>query len=329
MKLCVSGLVGASLLLKAAAEDLASSEQFCLAKAGSPLFNNDPVPTVTIIYSGTTVTTTIAAFTSCEEGRRTLPAESDSGSLLASTTGSHSAVDGQTSAGSGESLRGSQTASTVPLASALSSQQSLSVPNTASASADLPTQVTTPTNGNRVAAPSPTTGSGSGANTSSAPRGASHVSEAPVSSPHSAITTGSNALGGESDASKSAASSQTASGSGSAHLNSSTWSMATPSGADSLRNAGSTQVFATPSAMPPTNPPIPGETAGSRNSTLTLSRAAVDALQLAQFLKNLGVSVFNSSYQLAGPMASNSRNSTSLAESIADISLVSTDLRTL
>lgn len=329
MKVFVSGIVGASLLLKAraASENLApSAQQYCFPNAGSLLFDDTPAPTVTIIYSDTTTTTILTAFTTCEDGHHTLPAGSDGGTLQASTTGSRNAADGQTSAGRGESVRGSQFASTVSLASALSSQQPLSVPIGASTSAGVLTQSTTPTDSNAVAPPNPTAGLGSGTNMNSAPVGASHNSQALFSSPRSAIPTEGNAFGGESDASKSAASSQRAAGSGSAHLNSSPWAIATSTGADSPLTTRSTQVFATPSALSPADPLVPGDTAGSRNSTLTLSPAAIDALQLAQFLKNLGVSVFNSSYQVSGSIASNSRNSTSLAESIANISLVSTDL---
>jgi hypothetical protein len=325
MKLFVSCIVGASLLLQASAacKDIESSEQYCLLNAGgSLLFNDDPVPTVTIIYRDTTTTTTLAAFTNCGDGRGTLPASSSGGSPPASPTASRNIVGVQTSAsGFGDS----QSASANPIASGLSAQQPLSVSSAASVSVEAVTQKTTPTESNVVAPLNPTASLGSGVNTNSALAGASHNPQALTPSPRPAISAGGNAFGSESGASVSAASNQRASGSGSVH-DSNALTAATSSGAESLLTTSSMRVLATPSALSSANPLVPGETAGSRNSTLTLSSAAVDALQLAQFLKNLGVSVFNSSYQVNESMASDGRNSTSLAGLIANISLVSTSV---
>ncbi|KAH7061016.1 hypothetical protein BKA63DRAFT_196923 [Paraphoma chrysanthemicola] len=319
MKLFMSCIVGASLLLKASAacKDIESSEQYCLLNAGgSLLFNDDPVPTVTIIYRDTTTTTTLAAFTNCGDGRGTLPASSSGGSP-ASPTASRNTVGVQTSAsGFGDS----QSAGVNPIASGLSAQQPLSVSSAASVSVEAVTQKTTPTESNVVAPLNPTASLGSGVNTNSALAGASQNPQALTPSPRPAISAGGNAFGSESGASVSAASNQRASGSGSVH-DSNALAAATSSGAESLLTTSSMRVFATPSALSSANPLLPSETAGSRNSTLTLSSAAVDALQLAQFLKNLGVSVFNSSYQVNGSMASDGRNSTSLAGLIANISL--------
>jgi hypothetical protein len=332
MKLLGSSFIGALLLTKAraASEDPASSAshggQYCIGKTGGSLFNDDPVPTVTIIYSGTTTITTLAAFTNCEDGGHTLPADSPSSGIpLASITDSRNAADGPSSARRGESVRSSQSSDTVPNASALVSQQ-LSAPNAASASTSFLTQSTTPTGGNTLVPSSSAAASGAGANTKSGLAGVYDDPQATKSSPHPPTPTRGDAFAGESGISKSAATDQGASGSGGAQPNSNTWATATSSGATFPPTVRSTPTAATPSLPSPAGPRVSDGTAGLWNSTLTLSPAAIDALQLAQFLKNLVVSVFNSSNQVTASMTGDSANSTSLNELIASMSLVSTDL---
>jgi hypothetical protein len=325
MKFFRSYCIGAFLLTKASAasEDVPApvshAGQYCIGKTGGSLFNDDPVPTVTIIYSGTTTVTTLATFTNCEDGHHKLPEGSLSrGVPLASITESQNAADGSTSAGRGDSARSSQPADTVPSASALVSQQ-LPAPNAASASTSFLAQSMTPSGGNTFVPSSLPPASGSGANMKSGLAGVSDDPRATKPSPHSPTPTSDDAFGGESGVPKSAATDQSAPRSGGTQLNSNAWATGTPSGA-------STQAVATPGLLSPAGPRVSGGTAGSWNSTLTLSPAVIDALQLAQFVKNLGASVFNASHPVTVSMAADSGNSTSLTELITNISLVSTDL---
>jgi hypothetical protein len=327
MKILHYSLVGASLLLSAgAASEIRAShaEQYCLVKAGSLLFSDEPVPTVTIIYSGTTTTTTLATFTNCEESRHTLPTSSpDSGNSLAPATDSRNAMGGQTSTERGESLTGSP-ASTVLNASALSSQRTPLTPNTvpASPSASILTQSTILNGGNTFTPSGATAVSGDGVNTQSGLARASDP-QAVKSGSLSAAPTNSEFLPGESDAPKSPATDQRASDGAQA---SKALTTAAFSGAGSLSTTRSIQAVTTPGVPSHTGPLVPGESVGSWNSTLTLSPTAIDALQLAQFLKNLGASLFNSSRQAAAAMAGGNDNATASSELIASISLVSSDL---
>jgi hypothetical protein len=321
MKIFLSSLVGALLLLTTRASVL---EPYCLLKADGSLFDDDPMPTVTIIYSDTTTITTLAAFTGCENGHPTPDLGSGhSGSPLASATGSGNVIDRPTSVAQ-ESLKGSQPASTLPLASWLSSQQPLPVPIVASPSASRLTQGTSLNNGGVVTPSSPPMASSGGANTAIGSAVASGNPEAGGSDQVSAVPTSGGGFSGGSGDPNSAATDQIAPGSGTAQLSSNALATPMPSGVGSVPTAMTTQVVATPGAPSPAGPLASGGSTGSRNSTITLSPAAIDALQLVQFLKNLGVSVFNSSSQFTSSVAGDSRNSTSLTESIANISLVST-----
>jgi hypothetical protein len=327
MKISVSSVFGASLLLTAGAS---VSEPYCLVKAGDSLFNDDPMPTVTIIYSDTTTITSLAAFTSCEDSRPTPALGSEhSGSPLASPTGSGIAVDRPTSVAQ-ESLKGSQSASPLPLASALSSQQPLSALSSqqplsasivASPSASLLTQGT-PLNNSGVAAPSdPTLALSGGPNTAIGSAVAStNLSRSDQSE---AISTGDGGFGAESRGPNSAATDQMAPGPATAQLSSNAWATSTPSSIGVLPTAMTTQIVATPGAPSPAGPLVSGGSTASQNSTLALSPAATDALQLAQFLKNFGVSLFNSSSQFTASSAGDVRMSTPSTESVANIFLVS------
>jgi hypothetical protein len=62
------------------------------------------------------------------------------------------------------------------------------------------------------------------------------------------------------------------------------------------------------------------------NGTVNLSPPAVDALQLAQYIKHLGVSLFNASSSNITSPSGGSMNGAMLPELIADISLVSLPL---
>jgi hypothetical protein len=323
MKSFVSSVIGASLLLAARASVL---EPYCLVKADGSLFNDDPMPTVTIIYSDTTTITTLAAFTSCGDSHPT-PAlgSGHSGSPLASVTDSGNAIDRPTGVAQ-ESLRSSQSASTPLIAPSLSSRQPLTTPIVASPSASLLTQGTPLSNGGVFAPSSPTIAPSGGADTAVGSAVAAGSPEAGGSDQSTAIPTGGGGFGGGSSGPNSTATDQIAPGSGTAQLSSNAQVTPTPSGAGILPTAMTTQIVATPGTPSPADPLVSGGSTASRNSSMALSPAATDALLLMQFLKNLGVSVFNSSSQSTASSADGGRSSTSLNESVARILLVSTDL---
>jgi hypothetical protein len=67
----------------------------------------------------------------------------------------------------------------------------------------------------------------------------------------------------------------------------------------------------------------PGTDATQQNGTISLSSPAVDALQLALFMKNLGAAVFNTSRVVTTRSGREKRDTSLLAKLIADISVVS------
>jgi hypothetical protein len=67
----------------------------------------------------------------------------------------------------------------------------------------------------------------------------------------------------------------------------------------------------------------PTPASNSENATINLSPSAVDALQLAQFMKNLGVSVLNSSRPYTRRTTEERHGASFLASLVADISEVS------
>jgi hypothetical protein len=274
----------------------------------------------------------LAAFTSCGDSHPTPALGSEhSGSALASATDSGNAIGRPTSVVQ-ESLRGSQPASTPLLASALSSQQSLSPPIVASPSASLQTQGTPLSNGGVVAPSSSTITSSGGVNTAIGSAVGSGSPEAGGSNQSTTIPTGSGGGGGDggsgdgSSGLNSAATNQIAPESGTAKLSSNAQVTPTPNSVGILPTAMNTQIVTTPGAPSPAGPLVSGGSTASRNSTMTLSPAATDALLLMQFLKNFGVTVFNSSSQVTASSPDDNRNSTSLTESSATMLLVSTDL---
>lgn len=83
-------------------------------------------------------------------------------------------------------------------------------------------------------------------------------------------------------------------------------------------------------ALTTTTISLPATTDGSFNQsdtgfnhTVDLSSAAIDALSLAQFFKNLGVSMFNSSELITSLVMNNDTSAVRFAAAIANISLVS------
>lgn len=83
------------------------------------------------------------------------------------------------------------------------------------------------------------------------------------------------------------------------------------------------QIQASISASPSSPAISPSDRApNALNATLDLSPAAVDSLQLAQFLKNLGVSVFNSSNLNARLPVEGDTHASSLSDLVANISVV-------
>jgi hypothetical protein len=66
-----------------------------------------------------------------------------------------------------------------------------------------------------------------------------------------------------------------------------------------------------------------GADATQQNGTISLSSSAVDALQLALFMKNLGAAVFNTSRVVTTRSGREKRDTALLAKLVADISVVS------
>ena len=79
----------------------------------------------------------------------------------------------------------------------------------------------------------------------------------------------------------------------------------------------------TSAALPGATDGSSGNSAGGLNRTVELSSGAIDALTLAQFFKNLGVAMFNSSKTKTSLSPNVDHVNTPFAAVVANISLVS------
>jgi hypothetical protein len=130
-------------------------------------------------------------------------------------------------------------------------------------------------------------------------------------------------VGGPSDAvSVTAADSKAPLGSDMAAITSGNYAL-TQTGVESKSTlAAGTQASASAGLTGPTGA-SPGADATQQNGTISLSSQAVDALQLALFMKNLGAAVFNTSRVVTKRSGGEMRDTALLARLVADISVVS------
>ena len=309
----------------AAAPTLSTIEQYCFPKSNGLFSTNNMFPTVTVVYSGVTLTTTpitltmsrgvpTAALSEVSSNRDPIPASSIvsplatlSQSTVASGSGIPLAASHNTLLGASETVTGSEGGTGNP-----STLNSVQDPMTSSVS---------------VAAPEASLGSGSPFVQSSITlsTGNNGLETALISSSTTSMSVSQNTAtsdlvnGMQSDVTSG---SILPASTGGASAVSSQQSATTAVGAESPSSSIGMVDSSTTTGMPDLADGAANRTFDSLNGTLEISPAALDALHLAQFLKNLGVYMFNTSNLGADQVLSSESVSTSFASVIGNISLV-------
>jgi hypothetical protein len=278
-----------------------ASEQYCFTRPDKSLSVQDVPLLVTVIYSGVTLSTTAAAHTMCEVGPTPASNATDhEGDLSANLpTPTSIALDGSGSS-SNVILTDSQTPSPTSgdLAAGLNASSSaFGVPSTGG-----DTQATSATMTSLATDLGTVSSTGTGEDTSvdNTP-----TSSRTISSQLPVVTeTGQNVVSSTGDVVQSAFDGNHSSAlmNGSSVVSLSMSRSANPNIGESVQT--DVQPSATASAGVPMStstsslisiPPSSSLGVGTQNGTLELSPAAVEALRLAQFLKNLGAAALNTS----------------------------------
>lgn len=309
---------------------LSTVEQYCFPKSNAPFLSSGLWPSMIMIYSGTTLTESPTLLTLTGN----VPtATASTGSKTHSQIGQSADTSSLQSAvsGSGQSSLPASMGGGLFLSSFLSGSQSgpptdstvISTPYSTTAAGSDPVVTSGPVAGD----PDSNTASGMTSvfsSTSSEASGGTTESERSVlSSSFPTQSTASESQAFSEGASVVATSIKTLPGvtgtdSGRPPIRSPTGSTAEPS----PKPNGDGSSISSSAALPATSG-LPADLSDSRNRTLELSPNAVDALSLAQFLKHLGVSMFDASRWEVMSGAQSSASATALKAIVANISVVS------
>jgi hypothetical protein len=351
MKTLFPLVIGASLLGRSRGSSdapymttstVSTIEQYCFPKSDGPFAADSIWPSITMIYSGITLTTTPVAVTTCAVVPTLAPI---AGTNNASMSGNSIAASGFASDGSGQSSVATLLTSRLPPVASGGPLNTQNGPLVGSSKADMP---------KNTGAMGPSPKPNSGGTTADPESGTNSLSHVPMTS---SMTAGSDGAV-ETDTEPASANSEllststsdtdipsTIAGAVSKSTADSSASVGTGSSValppSSLQTAtydsnglGSTNGQLNPSAsigllspvgpLPgsPGSPGSPTSVPNLANATVSLSPAALDALQFAQFLKNLGVSVFNSSNSYNRWTPKSDLDGSSLSNLVANISTV-------
>ena len=330
--LAASALVGRSGAQSGNVSAMSIVEQYCFPKSGAPFATDSVWPSITMMYSGITLTTASLTFTVSGAGPSLVPELSTGGpdapanSAAASTLTNASPLFDATATAKASTMGSSSHALTPEstgdsfLASATSSgTQTISfVPDTGSA-------VITP---GLSSAANSVVSSGQLAVSPSASDmrdDGQTVNDAAPSTPSTGLLSGIR----ESGAPFATAATSDASGVASlASLSSGSRTLVQTGVGTALTSAAEAQKSALVGQPKPTGA-APGLDASQENSTISLSPSSVDALQLALVLKNLGTWVFNTS-RIVAPRSLRMRDNTDgLANLVEEIAVVNSYARLL
>ena len=341
---------------------MSALEHYCFPRSSGPFSADSAWPSVTIMYSGITLTTTPAIISMCDTVPTVAPGLSIGGpDRSGNWTATSSTSDASPDSDLNKSVTGSATASASPGfgpdASLQSSLASAAVQNTSTTSSVLETSsravsaAPTPDSdgGNGSAISSGTvamsrsvtdlSGSGQSTNDSALPtppigsdtvavsRSAIDLSGSGqptnVSTLPTPLISTDTGVGGPSDAaSVTTADSRVPLETNMATISSGNYTL-TQTGAESQSTlAAGTQASASAGLTGPAGA-SPGADATQQNGTINLSSPAIDALQLALFMKNLGAAVFNTSSVVTTRSVGEKSDTALLAKLVADISVVS------
>lgn len=308
------GAVGGSAPDTASA--FAASGQYCFPNWGTAFPAPDASPEITLIYGGVTLSATPTAFSQCDLQTTATPAPTSTTESSGASSDHSERPEAEPSAGPMQS-RLTVSSSTVPLQT--SAQQD---PGAASSFGIVSTSLASPMH-SLVASSTLDASStlvadlGSGTHRTTAVSAGNSMTMA-TDTP-STISTRQSVAGGIPEGPSSALSVSSA-------LTIQAPSYVQPIGTFSGNSPASSQaptVSTLPVDLPTPTSASVSEDPNAQNATIELSQAAVEALQLAQYLKNLGVFVFNSSNWFAnGGKAPQSLGFASLADSVANISTV-------
>ncbi|KAL5370762.1 hypothetical protein PMIN02_013054, partial [Paraphaeosphaeria minitans] len=330
--LTTSALLGCSRASSDGASTTASAlstfEQYCFPRSGGPFSNGTILQSITMIYSGLTLTTTpvTVTFSGAISTAAPVGVSSTGGSVaslaasgvqtgILSPTLGRNGTDGEASSRSSASGRDSSLRSSF---SSIASQGTMMTSPLLVASSNTVTAKLTSVTGNSnsfAAVPGRTVASG---NTTDTSRNGWTSSTRALPTALTGVETGGNA----SDANRATTFDSSVPAVTAVGGASSSGSDLTPTAAgnnSSLMNQTQAQAPASTSLSTPAGS-TPRPASSSENATISLSPSAVDALQLAQFLKNLGVSVLNTSKLYTRRSTEANYGASSLASLVADIS---------
>ncbi|KAL5423669.1 hypothetical protein PMIN06_013077 [Paraphaeosphaeria minitans] len=339
--LTTSALLGCSRASSDGASTTASAlstfEQYCFPRSGGPFSNGTILQSITMIYSGLTLTTTpvTVTFSGAISTAAPVGVSSTGGSVaslaasgvqtgILSPTLGRNGTDGEASSRSSASGRDSSLRSSF---SSIASQGTMMTSPLLVASSNTVTAKLTSVTGNSnsfAAVPGRTVASG---NTTDTSRNGWTSSTRALPTALTGVETGGNA----SDANRATTFDSSVPAVTAVGGASSSGSDLTPTAAgnnSSLMNQTQAQAPASTSLSTPAGS-TPRPASSSENATISLSPSAVDALQLAQFLKNLGVSVLNTSKLYTRRSTEANYGASSLASLVADISEVSSSTPSL
>jgi hypothetical protein len=364
--LVASSLLGCGKAISDSASTTVSAmsalEHYCFPRSSSPFSADSAWPSVTIMYSGITLTTTPTIISMCGTAPTVAPGlPIDGPARSANLTATSSTSDASPDSNLTKSVAGSATASASPGFSPDASLQSLlasaAIQNTSTTSSMLemssravsaaPTPDADGGNGSAISSGTVTisrsvtdlSGSGQFMNASALPTppiGSDTVavsgsaidlsgSAQPINVsalPTPPISTNTGVDGPSNAVSITRADSGAPLGTDIAAISSGSYAL-TQTGVESKSTlAAGTQASVSAGLTGPTGALL-GADATQQNGTISLSSSAVDALQLALFMKNLGAAVFNTSRVVTTRSGKEKRDTALLAKLVADISVVS------
>lgn len=321
--LTVGVLLGRSVALS----HNASTEQYCFSRADSPLSDNTTWPSITILYSGLTLTTIPVTATLNELFTPVPPAmlgSTDRNMGPTYTSGLYTAIPSPSQDQGWTSGNASSRSS--------ASERDLSISSTLTSASSQSTMITGPDPGlvsnssgssiTNIRSPLITSSTSNFVTTPSMAVSGSNTTDAGINVP-SILPPAQAGVGPNSNVSDSSRTTPSDGRFSTATAGGATSSLSDP--ASTTSGGFASDIEKTPSSVSPgLSAPTGLNTISSfENATLTLSPSAIDALQLAQFVKNFAVSILNTSMPYTRRSTENDNRASLVSALVADISEVS------